>query len=152
MFDRLTRTLTDVARSLSGKSSISEKNVEEAVEQIKLALLEAAFSKMPNVTFRKMAVVEAVWEAYLAKMGPESRPILERAAEGVPIRRLIRDHESTMRPVFRPGDDSAALPRGAFDPGTRKAAPWAMSVPRAKAEMSMPMPRKQQAMAASSAV
>ncbi|HEX7579296.1 MAG TPA: radical SAM protein [Thermoanaerobaculia bacterium] len=91
----------------------------------KLALLDAAFSKMHNVTFRKMPVVEAVWEAYLAKMGPESRPILERAAEGVPVRRLIRDHEETMRGVIGPkGDETGALPRGTFDPGTRKAAPW----------------------------
>jgi radical SAM superfamily enzyme YgiQ (UPF0313 family) len=91
----------------------------------KLALLDRAFSKMHNVTFRKMPVVEAVWEAYLAKMGPESRPILESAAEGVPVRRLIREHEETMRAVIGPkGDETGALPRGTFDPGTRKAAPW----------------------------
>ncbi len=107
------------------QTPFENESLEEPLELTrKLALLEAAFSKMPNVTFRKMAVVEAVWEAYLAKMGPESRPILERAAEGVPVRRLIRDHEATMRPVIRPGDGAAALPRGAFDPGTRKAAPW----------------------------
>ncbi|HRZ90787.1 MAG TPA: signal recognition particle receptor subunit alpha, partial [Spirochaetia bacterium] len=41
MLERLTQKFGDVLRTIGGKSSISEKNIEEAVEQIKLALLEA---------------------------------------------------------------------------------------------------------------
>ncbi|HEV8269488.1 MAG TPA: radical SAM protein, partial [Thermoanaerobaculia bacterium] len=52
----------------------------------KLSRLDQAFRKMPNVTFRGMPTVEAIWEAYLAKMGLESTPILTQAAAGTPVR------------------------------------------------------------------
>lgn len=41
MLERLSDKLTQIARQLSGKASLSEKNVQEAAEEIKLALLEA---------------------------------------------------------------------------------------------------------------
>lgn len=41
MLERLSDKLTQIARQLSGKASISEKNVKDAVEEIKIALLEA---------------------------------------------------------------------------------------------------------------
>ncbi len=41
MLDRLSKKFSDVVRQLSGKSSISEKNIEDAVNEIKIALLEA---------------------------------------------------------------------------------------------------------------
>jgi radical SAM superfamily enzyme YgiQ (UPF0313 family) len=93
----------------------------------KLGSLEKAFRRMPNVSFRGMPVPEAVWEAYLAKMGAESRPILEQAAAGVPVRQLLRDHRETIDAVIgnRNGDGrTTAQPRGAFDPATRKDSPW----------------------------
>ncbi len=89
----------------------------------KLARLERAFRKMPNVSFRRMPVVDAIWEAYLAKMGPESRPILEHAATGVPVRQLIRDHRETILGVARPRR-GGQMARGAFDPEVRKSSPW----------------------------
>jgi radical SAM superfamily enzyme YgiQ (UPF0313 family) len=94
--------------------------------QGKLKRLEEAFRKMPNVTFRGMPVVEAVWEAYLAKMGLESSAILKEAASGVPVRRLVRTHRDTLMSVVRPSAAPAehALPRGVFDPHARQAAPW----------------------------
>jgi radical SAM superfamily enzyme YgiQ (UPF0313 family) len=99
----------------------------EALEQ-KMKRLNEAFWKMPNVTFRGMPVVEAIWEAYLAKMGPESAPILLEAAAGESVRRLVKAHRDTLMAVVRPGSALAlpahAVPRGVFDPHARQAAPW----------------------------
>ncbi|HOX48630.1 MAG TPA: signal recognition particle receptor subunit alpha, partial [Spirochaetales bacterium] len=39
MLEKISQKFGDVVRTIAGKSAISEKNVEEAVEQIKLALL-----------------------------------------------------------------------------------------------------------------
>ena len=41
MLEKLTQAVSAVVRTMSGKATISEKNIEDAVEQIKLALLEA---------------------------------------------------------------------------------------------------------------
>ena len=91
----------------------------------KLKKLDLAFRKMPNVTFRAMPVNEAIWEAYLAKMGLESGPILRQAAAGVPVRRLVREHRETIMSVARPGASAAdAARRGVFDPQARQASPW----------------------------
>ncbi|HQR67893.1 MAG TPA: radical SAM protein [Thermoanaerobaculia bacterium] len=94
----------------------------------KLAFLSEAFRKMPNVVFRGMPVVEAVWEAYLAKMGLESEPILRAAAAGVPVRRLVKEHrdaiDRVIRPPQAPGGALPAPPRGVFDPQARQASPW----------------------------
>ncbi|MEO6325605.1 MAG: radical SAM protein [Thermoanaerobaculia bacterium] len=91
----------------------------------KLKKLDAAFRKMPNVTFRGMPVNEAIWEAYLAKMGLESGPILRQAAAGVPVRRLVREHRDVIMAVARPGAAAAdAAKRGVFDPQSRQESPW----------------------------
>lgn len=91
----------------------------------KLRRLDEAFARMPNVTFRGMPVAEAVWEAYLAKMGPEAGEILLAAASGVPVRRLVKEHRETILSVVRP---SGSVPdvsrRGVFDPSARAASPW----------------------------
>lgn len=91
----------------------------------KMAKLDAAFRRMPNVTFRGMPVAEAIWEAYLAKMGTESGEILLRAASGIPLRRLVREHAATMLSVVRPAGATAGPERrGVFDPAARAASPW----------------------------
>ena len=41
MLEKITDTFSGIFRKLSGKNAITEKNIEEAVEQIKMALLEA---------------------------------------------------------------------------------------------------------------
>ncbi len=41
MFDGLTSKFSDIVRSLSGKATISEKNIQDMVEEIKVALIEA---------------------------------------------------------------------------------------------------------------
>ena len=102
---------------------------DPAALEEKMKRLEAAFRKMPNVSFRGMPVVEAIWEAWLAKMGPESTPILLEAAAGAPVRRLVRNHKETLLSVVRPqratmSEEDPALPRGVFDPHARQSAPW----------------------------
>lgn len=44
MLERLSQKLTDIVRRISGKAFISEKNVTEALDEIKMALLEADVS------------------------------------------------------------------------------------------------------------
>ena len=90
----------------------------------KMKKLDAAFRKMPNVTFRGMPVTEAIWEAWLAKMGLESGPILARAAAGVPVRTLVREHRETLLSVARPAARVDASRRGVFDVAARAASPW----------------------------
>jgi len=90
----------------------------------KLKKLDAAFRKMPNVTFRGMPVNEAIWEAYLAKMGLESGPILAQAAAGAPVRTLVREHRETLLAVARPTARADADRRGVFDLASRQASPW----------------------------
>lgn len=41
MLDKLTEAFTSIARRISGKARISEKNIRDAVEEIKIALLKA---------------------------------------------------------------------------------------------------------------
>ena len=79
---------------------------------------------MPNVTFRGMPVNEAIWEAYLAKMGLESGPILAQAAAGAPVRTLVREHRDTLLAIARPAARIDADRRGVFDLASRQASPW----------------------------
>lgn len=90
----------------------------------KLRKLDAAFRAMPNVTFRGMPVTEAIWEAYLAKMGLESGPILAEAAAGAPVRRLVKEHRETLLGVARPSARVGSTARGVFDLAARQASPW----------------------------
>ena len=41
MLDKLTQKFSDALRFMAGKHQITEKNIDDAVEAIKLALLEA---------------------------------------------------------------------------------------------------------------
>ena len=90
----------------------------------KLKKLESAFRAMPNVTFRGMPVAEAIWEAWLAKMGLESGPILAEAAAGASVRKLVREHRETLLSVARPAARVDGAQRGAFDLAARQASPW----------------------------
>jgi len=85
-----------------------------------LAYLQSAFERMDNVVFRGMSVNESIWEAYLAKMDESGADILEEAASGVPVRRLIKTHRDRIAAVIRP-ESSAASP--GLPPST-STAPW----------------------------
>src|SRR5215472_6292561 len=72
-----------------------------------LAYLQSAFERMDNVVFRGMSVNESIWEAYLAKMDESGADILEEAASGVPVRRLIKTHRDRIAAVIRPESSSS---------------------------------------------
>ncbi|MGE5414555.1 MAG: radical SAM protein [Syntrophomonadaceae bacterium] len=68
----------------------------------KLAYLQRELARIPNVVFRGMPVGEAVWEAFLAKVDESGADILEEAADGLPVRRLLKTHRDRIAAVVRP--------------------------------------------------
>lgn len=70
MLDRLSNRLTDALRSVSGKNRISEKNVQDAVEEIKLALLEADVSLKVVRRFVSRTIRDATGESVLRSVSP----------------------------------------------------------------------------------
>jgi len=70
MLEKISEKLGDIARTLSGKASISEKNVEEAVEQIKLALLDADVNLRVVRRFVNATLEEAKGEKVLKAVSP----------------------------------------------------------------------------------
>ncbi len=70
MLEKITGTFSDIMRSLSGKSKITEKNIEETVEQIKMALLEADVNLRVVRRFVNSTVEEAKGEKVLKAVNP----------------------------------------------------------------------------------
>ncbi|HEV8231331.1 MAG TPA: radical SAM protein, partial [Thermoanaerobaculia bacterium] len=79
-----------------------ESLADDAALKEKLGFLQREFSRMPNVVYRGMPVGEAVWEAFLAKADESAADILEEAASGVPVRRLLKAHKGRIDAVVRP--------------------------------------------------
>jgi len=70
MLDRISTKLGDIIRDISGKSTITEKNVRDSVEQIKLALLEADVNLRVVRRFVNRTLEEASGEAVLRSVSP----------------------------------------------------------------------------------
>jgi signal recognition particle subunit SRP54 len=70
MLDRLSTKLTDALRTVSGKDRITEKNVQDAVEEIKLALLEADVSLKVVRRFVSRTLRDATGESVLRSVSP----------------------------------------------------------------------------------
>jgi signal recognition particle subunit SRP54 len=70
MLEKISERFSDIARTLSGKASISERNVEEAVEQIKLALLDADVNLRVVRRFVNATLEEAKGEKVLRSVSP----------------------------------------------------------------------------------
>jgi len=70
MLEKLTEKFSDIARTLGGKATISEKNVEDAVEQIKLALLDADVNLRVVRRFVNGTLEEAKGEKVLKAVSP----------------------------------------------------------------------------------
>ncbi len=70
MLDRLSEKLGDLSRSISGKKSISEKNVQDAVEEIKLALLEADANVRVVRRFVNGTLQDALGETVIKSVTP----------------------------------------------------------------------------------
>jgi signal recognition particle subunit SRP54 len=70
MFDSISDKFTDIIRQVSGKSKISEKNVQEAVEEIKIALLEADVNLRVVRRFVNRTLEEAKGDNVLKSVNP----------------------------------------------------------------------------------
>ena len=70
MFEKLTNKITDAFRFVTGKSTISEKNIEDAVEAIKMALLEADVNLRVVRRFVNSTIEEAKGEKVLRSVDP----------------------------------------------------------------------------------
>ena len=70
MLEKITNTFSDVIRKLNGKSTITEKNIEETVEQIKIALLEADVNLRVVRRFVNSTIEEAKGEKVLRAVDP----------------------------------------------------------------------------------
>ena len=70
MLEKLTNTFGNIIRTISGKSTITEKNIEETVEQIKMALLEADVNLRVVRRFVNSTIEEAKGEKVLGSVNP----------------------------------------------------------------------------------
>jgi len=70
MFDSISTRFTQIARSLTGKSKITEKNIQDAVEEIKVALLEADVNLRVVRRFVNRTMEEATGEKVLQSVNP----------------------------------------------------------------------------------
>ncbi|MCE1195455.1 signal recognition particle protein [bacterium] len=70
MLEKITEKFVDAFRGISGKASISEKNVEDAIEQIKMALLEADVNLRVVRRFVNSTLEEARGEKVLRSVSP----------------------------------------------------------------------------------
>src|SRR5574344_570618 len=70
MLEKITGTFSSIVKTLSGKSSITEKNIEDTVEQIKMALLEADVNLRVVRRFVNSTIEEAKGEKVLKAVDP----------------------------------------------------------------------------------
>lgn len=70
MLDKISTTFSDIFRQISGTATISEKNIDDAVEQIKLALLEADVNLRVVRRFVNRTISEAKGEKVLKAVNP----------------------------------------------------------------------------------
>ncbi|MDR0556500.1 MAG: signal recognition particle protein [Treponema sp.] len=70
MFDKLTTKVSDALRFISGKSTITEKNIDDAVDAIKMALLEADVNLRVVRRFVNATIEEAKGEKVLRSVNP----------------------------------------------------------------------------------
>ena len=70
MLEKITSTFSAIARTLSGKATITEKNIEDTVEEIKMALLEADVNLRVVRRFVNSTIEEAKGEKVLKAVDP----------------------------------------------------------------------------------
>jgi signal recognition particle subunit SRP54 len=70
VFDKLTQKVQDALRTISGRAAISEKNIEDAVDAIKMALLEADVNLRVVRRFVNSTIEEAKGENVLRSVNP----------------------------------------------------------------------------------
>lgn len=70
MLEKITGTFSSIVKTLSGNSKITEKNIEDTVEQIKMALLEADVNLRVVRRFVNSTIEEAKGEKVLKAVDP----------------------------------------------------------------------------------
>ena len=70
MLEKITGTFSGIIRKISGKSTITEKNIEESVDEIKMALLEADVNLRVVRRFVNSTIEEAKGEKVLKSVNP----------------------------------------------------------------------------------
>ncbi len=70
MLEKISETFSNIVRTISGKSTITEKNIEDTVEQIKMALLEADVNLRVVRRFVNSTIEEAKGEKVLKAVDP----------------------------------------------------------------------------------
>ena len=70
MLEKITNTFGGIVKKLSGKSTITEKNIEDTVEEIKMALLEADLNLRVVRRFVNSTIEEAKGEKVLRAVNP----------------------------------------------------------------------------------
>ena len=70
MLDGISRKLTDILRNVSGKGTITEKNIQDSVEEIKVALLEADVNLRVVRRFVNRTIEDAKGETVLRSVNP----------------------------------------------------------------------------------
>lgn len=70
MLEKVTNTFSEIIRKIGGKANITEKNIEESVEEIKIALLEADVNLRVVRRFVNATIEEAKGEQVLKSVNP----------------------------------------------------------------------------------
>lgn len=70
MLERISTTFSGIVRQISGKSTITAKNIQEAVEEIKITLLEADVNLRVVRRFVNRTIEEAAGEKVLRSVNP----------------------------------------------------------------------------------
>lgn len=70
MLEKLTNTFGGIVKKISGKSTITEKNIEDTVEEIKMALLEADVNLRVVRRFVNSTIEESKGEKVLRSVNP----------------------------------------------------------------------------------
>lgn len=70
MFDSISSKFTSIVKTLSGKGRISEKNIRDAVEEIKEALLDADVNLRVVRRFVNSTIEESLGEKVLSSVNP----------------------------------------------------------------------------------
>lgn len=70
MLEKISGKFSDIFRDISGKSTITEKNIDDAVEKIKMALLEADVNVRVVRRFVNSTIEEAKGEKVLRSVSP----------------------------------------------------------------------------------
>lgn len=109
MFDSISTKFTNIIRTFSGKAKITERNIEEAVEEIKIALLEADVNLRVVRRFVNRTMEEAKGEKVLKSVDPGQqfvKIIYDRMVQ------LLGDEESQQLNLKGPDTTSVILMMG----------------------------------------